>query len=133
MSFTLCPNHSAATGSLYPFGVDREHAFAPLYAEQWRSFALSLMSLSAALALAWVVGANAIRRPIERLLQVIRGWQRDDYQVYVPRALEAPEFRELGESFNQLMNALHAHEKELSDANRFKGLILAIAGHLLRR
>lgn len=115
------------------FGVDREHAFAPVYAEQWRSFALSLLSLSAALALAWAVGANAIRRPIERLLKVIRGWQRDDYQVYVPRRLEAPEFRELGESFNQLMKTLHAHEKELSDANRFKGLILAIAGHDLRQ
>ncbi|MGJ0507718.1 MAG: sensor histidine kinase [Methylocystis sp.] len=115
------------------FGVDREHAFAPLYAEQWRSFALSLLSLSVALALAWAVGANAIRRPIERLLEVIRGWQRDDYQVYVPRRLEAPEFRELGESFNQLMKTLRAHEKDLSEANRFKGLILAIAGHDLRQ
>ncbi|RTL87004.1 MAG: sensor histidine kinase [Hyphomicrobiales bacterium] len=115
------------------FGVDRERAFASLYAEQWRSFALSLLSLSAALALAWAVGANAIRRPIERLLKVIRGWQRDDYQVYVPRRLEAPEFRELGESFNRLMETLHAHERELSAANQFKGLILAIAGHDLRQ
>lgn len=115
------------------FGVDHEHAFAPLYAEQWRSFALSLLSLSVALALAWAVGANAIRRPIDRLLKVIRGWQRDDYQVYVPRRLEAPEFRELGESFNGLMQTLRAHEKQLSEANRFKGLILAIAGHDLRQ
>ncbi len=115
------------------FGVDRENAFASLYAEQWRSFALSLLSLFIALILAWAVGANVIRRPIERLLKVIRGWQRGDYQIYAPRRLEASEFRELGETFNALMKSLHAHEEELSQANQFKGLILAIAGHDLRQ
>ncbi len=115
------------------FGVDREHAFATLYAEQWRSFALSLLSLSAALVLAWAVGANVIRRPIERLLEAIRGWQRGDHQVYAPRRLDAPEFRELGESFNALMKTLQGHEEQLSQANRFKGLIMAIAGHDLRQ
>ncbi len=115
------------------FGVDRENAFAPLYAEQWRSFALSLLSLFSALILAWVVGVNAIRRPIERLLKVIRGWQRGDYQIYAPRRLEASEFLELGQNFNALMKSLHAHEEELSQANQFKGLILAIAGHDLRQ
>lgn len=115
------------------FGVDRENAFASLYAEQWRSFALSLLSLFIALIFAWAVGANAIRRPIERLLEVIRGWQRGDYQIYTPRRLEASEFRELGQTFNALMKSLHAHEEKLSQANQFKGLILAIAGHDLRQ
>ncbi len=115
------------------FEVDREKAFASLYAEQWRSFALSLLSLFMALILAWTVGANAIRRPIERLLTVLRGWQRGDYQIYAPRRMEAPELRELGETFNALMKSLHTHEKELSQANQFKGLILAIAGHDLRQ
>lgn len=82
------------------FGIDRNMAFAPVYTAAWRSLALGLISLIAALLIAWIVGVRFVRRPIERLVVTAQAWQNGDY-VKRAKLREGPaELRYLGTAFD---------------------------------
>jgi signal transduction histidine kinase len=115
------------------YGIERDVAFQPIYLAAWRSAGLSLLSVLGALIIAWVIGVRSIRRPVQRLVDAARSWQRGDYAARAGLASSAPEIRDLGLAFDTMAEKLQLHEQQLASANRIKDIILAAAGHDLRQ
>jgi signal transduction histidine kinase len=115
------------------YGIEQDIALEPIYHATWRSIALSLLSVLAALIIAWIVGVRFIRRPVGRLLDAARSWQRGDYSVRAGLGGRSSEILDLGLAFDSMAEKLQLHEEQLASANRIKDIILAAAGHDLRQ
>lgn len=115
------------------YGIQQDVAFEPIYHATWRSAALSLLSVLAALIIAWLVGVRFIRRPVHRLLDAAQSWQSGDYSARANLNGRSSEILQLGGAFDTMAAKLQLHEQQLASANRIKDVILAAAGHDLRQ
>jgi signal transduction histidine kinase len=115
------------------FGIDENTAFAPIYHALWRSAALSLVSVLAAVAIAWIVGVGSIRRPVRRLLEAARSWERGDYSARANLHVRSSEILDLGRAFDSMAQKVQLRDQQLASADRIKDIILAAAGHDLRQ
>lgn len=115
------------------YGIEQDVAFEPIYHAAWRSLALSLLSVLAALGIAWIVGVRFIRRPVLKLLDAAQSWQRGDFSARANLAGSSSEIVDLGIAFDSMAAKLELHEEQLSSANRIKDIVLAAAGHDLRQ
>jgi signal transduction histidine kinase len=115
------------------YGIEQDIAFEPIYHATWRSVALSLLSVLAALLIAWLVGVRFVRRPVLKLLDAAQSWQRGDFSARASLAGRSSEIADLGIAFDTMAAKLELHEHQLASANRIKDIILAAAGHDLRQ
>jgi signal transduction histidine kinase len=115
------------------FGIDEEVALAPMHRAAWRGAALSLLSVLAALAIAWMIGVSSIRRPVRRLLDAAASWRRGDYSARANLRGRSSEIVDLGRAFDGMAEKLQLRDKQLAAADRIKDIILAAAGHDLRQ
>jgi signal transduction histidine kinase len=115
------------------YGIEQGIAFEPIYYATWRSVSLSLLSVLAALVIAWIVGVRFIRRPVLKLLDAAQSWQRGDFSARASLAGRSSEIVDLGIAFDGMAAKLELHEQQLASANRIKDIILAAAGHDLRQ
>jgi class 3 adenylate cyclase len=96
--------------------VDREEALEPLAAYARRTLAAAAaLALLASLLAVWFAGR--IARPLEQLVQGARRITAGDLDTPVPLA-DAPEFRALGQAFNDMAGSLRGNRDRMQEQVR---------------
>ena len=96
--------------------IDREEALEPLAAYARRALAAAAaLALIASLLAVWFAGR--IARPLEQLVQGVRRITAGDLDTPVPLA-DAPEFRALGQAFNDMAGSLRGNRDRMQEQVR---------------
>ena len=96
--------------------IDREEALEPLAAYARRALAAAAaLALIASLLAVWFAGR--IARPLEQLVQGARRISAGDLDTPVPLA-DAPEFRALGQAFNDMAGSLRGNRDRMQEQVR---------------
>jgi PAS domain S-box-containing protein len=108
---------AAMSGGLFlEVGVPKEAGFAPIERATRLGVLLMALSLGLALALAWLFGERALRRPVAALAAAASRWREGDYAARVPVRAHHSELDELGHAFNTMAATIEMRDRQLRGA-----------------
>jgi PAS domain S-box-containing protein len=120
-----------AGGVYIAASLSRETAFAALDRATSRGLILMVAGLLIALGAAFTVGRVFIQRPVERLIDTVKGWRRGDERARTGMAPDEGEIEAVGAALDRLLDEVAARQKEAAEAaraeaeseERYRGLI----------
>ncbi len=114
------PVNSPPVGIYLSAGISETEAFRDIDATRRRNFAVMLVAGVATFGLAWAIGQRFIQQPVQRLLDSIEAWRRDDLTVRTGMRAGSGELEAVGEAFDRLIEelALRQTAREQAEAQR---------------
>jgi len=109
-------------------GLSADQAFAGVRAATWRSAAMLLAGIVAAVAAALLAGRLVIHRPVEKLLATARAWQRGDLAARTGLSRRAGEFGQIGEEMDRVAGEAERRERAIAESEeRYRAIVRASA------
>ncbi len=105
-------------------GLSADQAFAAIREATLRSAILLALALVGTVILGLVAGRLFIKRPLERLLQAARAWQRGDFSARTGLARTSGEFGQIGEEMDRVAGEVARRERTIAESEeRYRALV----------
>ena len=126
------PVSATGIGLYVSSGYSTEVAFAPIYAQTWRSLALAGAGALVALALTWWVADRLFRQPIQRILATIASWRAGDETARSRISADGTEIAALARSIDAYMDSLVSVRAARAAAEEHRTLLLREMNHRIK-
>lgn len=121
-----------ASGLYVSAGISQKEAFAPIWAATYRGLALAVLGGLVAFILAWWIGRQLIRAPLEKLVATVRLWRGGDVRARTGMADGSSEIGSAGAAVDGLLDELEAGKAARERADEHRRLLVQELDHRVK-